>query len=71
MAGKGNKTTSMMRFAGLATQLLALLGIAVWGGIRLDQRMRIRALFVILLPVIALAVFLIQLIRSLNNKKDL
>ena len=59
-----------MRYAGLATQLLVLLGLGVWGGMKLDQRLHFRALFVIILPVIALAVSLLQLIRSLNNKRD-
>lgn len=60
-----------MRYAGLATQLLILLGLAVWGGIKLDGRLHFRALFVIIFPVLALGISLIQLIRSLNNKKDL
>jgi uncharacterized membrane protein YqjE len=67
MPGENNKTTSMMRYAGLATQWLALLGIAVWGGLKLDERLHFRALFVIILPVIALIFSLWQLIRSLNK----
>lgn len=59
-----------MRYAGLATQLLVLLGLAVWGGMKLDQRLHFRALFVIILPVVALTISLFQLIRSLNNKRD-
>jgi hypothetical protein len=59
-----------MKYAGLATQLLVLLGIAVWGGLKLDEHLHFRALFVILLPVIALTISLVQLIRSVSNKKD-
>lgn len=59
-----------MRYAGLATQLLVLLGLAVWGGLKLDERLHFRALFVIILPVIALVVSLVQLIRSLGKKEN-
>ncbi len=59
-----------MRYAGLATQLLALLGLAVWGGLKLDARLHFRALFVIIFPVIALVVSLVQLIRSLGKKEN-
>lgn len=60
----------MVKYAGLATQLLVLLGIGVWGGLKLDEHFHFRALFVIVLPVIALIISLVQLIRSLSNKKD-
>jgi hypothetical protein len=70
MGDERNKTTSVMKYAGLATQLLVLLGIAVWAGLKLDGRFHFRALFVVLLPLIALTISLVQLIRSLSNKKD-
>lgn len=59
-----------MRYAGLATQWLVMLGIAVWGGLKLDAYMGFKALFVIVLPLTALIFSLWQLIRSLN-KNDL
>jgi F0F1-type ATP synthase assembly protein I len=71
MADEGNRTSAIMQYAGLATQLLVLLGLAVWGGLKLDQRMHFRALFVIVFPVLALIISLVQIIRSLNNKKNL
>lgn len=70
MADERNKTSAVLRYAGLATQLLVLLGLAVWGGLKLDERLGFRALLVIILPVLALVVSLVQLIRSLNNKKN-
>lgn len=69
MANERNKTTTVLRYAGLATQLLVLLGLGVWGGLKLDEQLGFRALFVIIFPVIALIVSLVQLIRSLNNNK--
>ena len=56
-----------MRYASLATQWLVLLGIAVWGGLKLDEQLHFKALFVIILPVVALVFSLWQLIRSLNK----
>ena len=71
MAGGENKGTSaVMKYAGLATQLLVLLGLAVWAGLKLDAKLHFRALFVIILPVIGLTISLLQIIRSLGNKKD-
>lgn len=61
---------SPLRFAGLATQWAVMLGLAVWGGLWLDERMGVKALWVIVLPVVALAVSLLQLIRELGKKND-
>jgi hypothetical protein len=71
MTGKENSTSDWMRYTSLATQLLVLLGIGVWGGLKLDEWLHLRALFIIILPVLALIIALVQLIRSLNKKKDL
>ncbi len=70
MAEEKNKNAALLRYAGLATQWLVLLGIAVWGGMKLDSRLHIKALFVILLPVAALGYSLWSLIRSLNKNND-
>ena len=45
-----------------------MLGVAVWGGLWLDERMGVKALWVIVLPVVALAVSLYQLIKELGKK---
>ena len=70
MPGEGNKTNAVMRYAGLATHGLVMLGLAVWAGLKLDERLDFKALFIIILPLAALVISLWQLIRSLN-KKDL
>jgi hypothetical protein len=59
-----------MRYAGLATQWLVMLGLAVWGGLKLDEWMGFRALAVVVLPLVSLVFSIWQLIRSLN-KRDL
>lgn len=61
---------NMMRYAGLATQWLAMLGIAVWIGFKLDKLTGWKfPLFIVSLPLIALCVSLWQLIREFNKPK--
>jgi len=60
---------SALQFAGLATKWAVMLGAAVWGGLWIDRQIGVRALAVIVLPVAALAVSLVQLIRALNGRK--
>ena len=70
MSVGGDKTNALMRYASLATQWLVMLGIAVWAGLKLDERLGFKALFIIVLPLAALILSLWQLIRSLG-KRDL
>ena len=59
---------NMMRYAGLATQWMAMLGIAVFAGYKLDKVLNWRVpVFLILFPVAALALSLWQLIKELNK----
>ncbi len=65
-----NKQTNMMRYAGLATQWMAMLLIAVWAGHKLDLYTKWRLpLFLILFPLISLSLSLFQLIRESNKPK--
>jgi len=57
-----------MRYASWGTQMLVLLGIAVWGGHKLDEKIGMKALLVVIFPLLALVLSLWQLIRTLNNK---
>jgi hypothetical protein len=67
MADERDSNSSMMRYAGLATQWLVMLGLAVWIGLWLDKRIGLPALFVIILPLASLVISLWQLIRSFNK----
>lgn len=58
-----------MRYAGLATQWMVMLGLAVFLGLKLDSFLKTTPIFVVLLPVVALTGSLIQLIKELNKKK--
>ncbi len=70
MTTNNDESTRMaMRYAGLGTQMLVLLGLGVWGGHKLDIQLNVKALFVIIFPVIALGYSLWSLIRTLNKSK--
>lgn len=62
------KAFSAMRYASLATQWLVMLGLAVWAGLWLDRKAGLRALFVILLPLLALVFSLYNLIKTFSKK---
>ena len=61
----GNR--DLLRYAGLATQLMALLAVTTWGGWELDKKVGIKALFVIVFPLLALTASLWQLVRSFKK----
>lgn len=68
MTDKSNNEPA--RYAGLTMQLLVLLGIGVWGGIKLDGLIGWKfPLFTILFPLFALGIAFWQLIKSLNKPK--
>ncbi len=60
--------SSVMRYVSFGTELLVILGLAVWGGLWLDERLKLSPLFLIALPLIGLVVVFTRLIRSLNRK---
>ena len=65
-----NKYNNTARYAGLATQWLAMLGLAVWIGLKLDKLTGWRfPVFVITLPLAALCFSLWQLVREFNKPK--
>lgn len=61
---------NMMRYAGLATQWMVMMLIAVWCGIKIDNKTNWTVpVFVILFPLLALGFSLLQLIREFNKPK--
>jgi F0F1-type ATP synthase assembly protein I len=61
---------NMMRYAGLATQWMVMLGLAVWIGWKLDKLTGWKfPLFIVSLPLVALCVSLWQLIKEFNKPK--
>ena len=64
------KPQNMMRYASLATQWMVMMLIGVWGGHKLDKLINWKVpLFLILFPLISLALSMWQLINELNRQK--
>lgn len=58
-----------MRYAALGTELGALLGVAVWGGLALDKKIHTTPLFIIFFPTLALIIAFVQLYRSTTKRR--
>lgn len=63
-----NKYGNAMKYAALGTQMMVLLGLGVFGGMKLDEKLKTSPLFVVVLPVVALLFSLYQLYRQLVKK---
>ena len=64
------RSPNIMRFAGLATQWMVTLLIAVWGGHKIDKWIGWKfPVFLMLLALGALAFSFWQLMNELNNRK--
>ena len=59
-----------MRYAGLGTQLLVSIGIAVFAGLKLDQWLHTLPLFSCALPLLVLFGIFYRIIRQTGNKND-
>ena len=65
---KHQNTNNTMRYASLATQWMVTLLLAVWAGYKLDKKINWKVpLFLILFPLISLALLLWRLINELNK----
>jgi hypothetical protein len=67
--GTSNQPQSTLRYAGLATQWLVMLLIAVFGGIELDKKIKWGPVCTILFPLIALILLLWQVIKEFSKPK--
>jgi hypothetical protein len=71
MSEKKQNNKELMQYAGLATQWLVMLGLAVWAGMAIDKRVsETSRAFTIILPLAALTISLWQLIRKFNKPKQ-
>lgn len=64
-----SQTQNTLRYAGLATQWMVMLLIAVWVGHKVDQWLNWKAGFVIVFPLISLVVSLWIIIRDTAKTK--
>lgn len=62
------KPNAALRYIGFGTELLVLLGLGVWGGIKLDRYWNCLPLFTILFPLIGLIFSFRKLYQMLQNK---
>ena len=64
------ETNSILRYAGLATQWMVMMLIAVWLGYKADSWLRWRVpVCIVLFPLAALTVSLWKLIKDLGKTK--
>ncbi|KAA5534772.1 AtpZ/AtpI family protein [Taibaiella lutea] len=64
-----NKYGNAMKYAAVGTQMMVLLGLGVFGGMKLDEKLNTSPLFLVVFPVVALFVSLYQLYRQLVKKQ--
>jgi hypothetical protein len=64
---EAKKDKNPMQYAGLASQWIIVLLLAVWGGLKADKYSGIHfPLFILLFPLLALIFLFWQLIKDLN-----
>ncbi len=66
---ENSKSANALRYASWGTQMMVMLAIGVWGGLKLDELLHTKPLFLILFPLLALTFSLIQLYRQLTSRK--
>ena len=65
-----NYQKDILRYAGLGTQMLAAIGIAVFAGLKADQWLKTLPLFSCVLPLIVLFAIFYKLMRQTANKSN-
>lgn len=67
---KNRQSKTWLQYAGMASEMMAMLGLAVFAGYKVDQWCHLRLpVFLIIFPLGALALFLWRLIKA-TGKKD-
>jgi len=70
MPPSSNNNKDLMRYAGLATQMLVSLGIAVFLGLKADKWLKLSfPILSWLLPLLVLAAIIFQVIKETGPKK--
>ena len=59
-----------MRYAGLGTQMLVSIGIAVFVGLKANQSLRTSPLFSCVLPLLVLFAVFYKIMRQTRNKNN-
>ena len=64
-----NKNADLLRYAGLGTQLLVAIGLAVFAGLKADKWLHTSPLFACVLPLVVLAGIFFKLVRDTGKQK--
>lgn len=64
------KMNPTLRYIGLGTELLVMIGLGVWGGFSLDKQWNVLPLFTILFPLIGLVYSFRKLFQMLQDPKN-
>ena len=65
-----NSNKELFRYAGLGTQLLVAIGLAVFAGLKLDRGLHTSPLFTVALPLLVLAGIFYKLVRETGKSKN-
>jgi F0F1-type ATP synthase assembly protein I len=65
-----NNNKDLLRYAGLGTQLLVAIGLAVFAGLKADKWLRTSPLFTAALPLLVLVVIFYKLVRETGKPKN-
>lgn len=67
---ENNNYTPWLKYLGLTAQLLILIALSVYAGIKLDDRLNISPLLTVVLPLLVLAATFYKLIKETSKKKN-
>lgn len=65
-----NSNKDLLRYAGLGTQLLVAIGLALFAGLKADKWLRTSPLFTCALPLLVLAAIFYKLVRETGKHKN-
>jgi len=66
-----NNNRDVWRYASLASQIVASLGLAVWAGILIDKRVKLSfPIFSCALPLLVIVGLIVNLIKQANRKRN-
>ncbi|HSC39888.1 MAG TPA: hypothetical protein VLD19_18525 [Chitinophagaceae bacterium] len=66
-----NNNRDIWRYAGLASQILASLGLSVFAGVKLDQWVKLSfPLFSCALPLLVIVGLIVNLLKESNRKRN-
>ena len=66
-----NRNKDLWRYAGLASQIFASLGLAVFAGVKLDQWVKLSfPLFSCALPLLVIVGLIVNLLKESNRKRN-